>query len=372
MPRKKVECHAVVHNGKDCFRVIVPKELNAGKSARRYFDDESSGKAFAADLESERRSAHSKFLVLDSGIQNSVIHALDLMKGRECEFVPAVQFYLTSNVKEDRTLESAIAECVTAKQQKRNRRRSTEALRNALERFATGRESKLVREITVADCNAWVNAPEAKAVDTRRSRQIDLGTFFSFCLRRGYVSRKPTDGLEKITRVKKSPSILTVAQCRTVLDAAIKEHDGELLATVALQMFGGLRPYESYKVSREMIKAGHLRIDEKITKTLDVRIVRINPTLKAWLDHAFKIGSKLPAWDAPRRMTDIRRAVQPWPQDCLRHSFVTYHMESHGWEKTIEQAGHSLATSFTHYRTLTTKSEARAFWSLRPKGKPAA
>jgi hypothetical protein len=117
-----------------------------------------------------------------------------------------------------------------------------------------------------------------------------------------------------------------------------------------------------------MIKGGQLRLDEKITKTHDVRIIEINPTLKRWLDYAFKIGSRLPAWDAPRRMTDIRRAsgVQPWPSDCLRDSFVSYHMEIHGWEKTIEQAGHSLATSFRHYRALTTKAEARKFWALRP------
>jgi site-specific recombinase XerD len=369
MPRKKVEYHAVTHNGKNYFRVIVPKELNGGKQGRRYFENDKDAKAFATDLERERRTAHARFLALPSDKQNMVTHALDLIEGKDFDLVDAVKCFMAHNVTESRTLAQAIAECIDRKRATGKRHRSIVALANSLTRFSRGRESKAVKEITSAECEAWINAPEAKSVSTRRSRQIDLGTFFSFCVKRGYCAKRPIDSLEKYTHGKKSPRILTVAQCRAVLDAATETLNGEFLATIALQLFGGLRPYESYKVSREMIKDGHLRLDETITKTLDVRIVTINPTLKRWLAEAWKLRSKLPAFDAPRRMTIIRKAssVKPWPQDCLRHSFVSYHMEAHGWESTVEQAGHSLATSFNHYRALTTKAEAKRFWKLKPQ-----
>lgn len=368
MPRKKVEYHAVTHNGKECFRVIIPKELNGGRQGRRYFDEEKDAKAFAIDLERERRTAHARFLSLPVDTQNMMLHALDLIDGKDFDLVDAVKYFLAHNVTESRTLAQAITECIERKRAAGKRHRSIVALANSLERFSKNRESKLVNEITAAECEAWINAPEAKSVSTRRSRQIDLGTFFSFCVKRGYCAKRPIDSLEKYTHGKKSPKILTVTQCRAVLDAATETLDGEFMATIALQLFGGLRPYESYKVSRDMIKGDQLRLDETITKTLDVRIVKINPTLKRWLANAWKLGSKLPAFDAPRRMTIIRKAsgVKPWPQDCLRHSFVSYHMEAHGWESTVEQAGHSLATSFNHYRALTTKAEARKFWALRP------
>jgi hypothetical protein len=372
MPRKKVEAKPVSHNGRNCWRVIVPRELNGGKQGRRYFADDRDGKktalAFAADLESERRSAHARFLALPVDVQNMAMHALDILGDRRIELVDAAKLYLAQNAREQRTLTQAIDECLDRKAKAKRRHRSIVGLGNALRRFAKGRESKLVREVTQQECENWINSPEAKAMATRRSRQIDLGTFFSFCVKRGYCAKRPVDGLEKYSHGKSSPKILTVSQCESVLKAAIAEHDGDLLATVALQLFGGLRPYESYRIAREMIKGGELRIDETITKTLDIRIVNINPTLKAWLAFAWKIGSKLPASDAPRRMTAVRMAsgVQPWPHDCLRHSFVSYRCAVAGIKTTAQEAAHSEDTLLRHYRALVTTEEARKFWELRP------
>lgn len=367
MPRKKVEAHPVNHNGKDCWRVIIPKALNGGKPSRRYFDDEDTAEAYAADLESERRNAHARFLALPVETQNMALHAIDLIDGKGFDLVDAMKFFLAHNVHEPRTMVEAIAECIQRKRTAGRRAISLARLENTLNRFAKGRESKMVSEISANDCEGWICAPEAKSESTRRSRQIDLRTFFSFCVKRGWRKERPTDGLEKYTHGKQSPVILTVEQCAAVLNAAMQLHNSQTLATVVLQLFCGLRPHESYKVARAMIKdSRHLRLDETIAKTNDIRIVTINPTAKAWLAYAFKIGSPLPLRNWRNKIADIHAAVKPWPSDALRHSFVSYHLEIHGWELTVEQAGHSLATSFNHYRALTTKADARKFWALRP------
>lgn len=363
MPRKKIIPRYVLHNGKWRWRVIIPIENGGGKS---FFVTKKEAIEFAAEEEAKRRGAINKLYGMSERLAQLTVNALEILHGREDEIEKAAQFYVAHNIRETRTLEQAIAECIDRKRTAGRRAISLARLENSLNRFAQGRESRQVNEISAAECEAWICAPEAKSSSTRRSRQIDLRTFFSFCLKRGWCSMRPTDGLEKYTHGKQSPKILTVEQCEKVLRAAITLHGGKAIATVALQLFCGLRPAESYRVSRDMIKDGKLRLDEKIAKTNDIRIVTINPTAQAWLDYAFKIGSPLPLRNWRNKIADIHATIKPWPSDALRHSFVSYHLEIHGWESTVEQAGHSLATSFNHYRALTTKEDAGRFWKLRP------
>jgi integrase len=59
----------------------------------------------------------------------------------------------------------------------------------------------------------------------------------------------------------------------------------------------------------------------------------------------------------------------PWPQDCLRHSFASYHLAMfESAEKTALQMGHnSTDMLFRHYRELVTKEQAEKFWALMPR-----
>lgn len=361
MPRQKIVARWDKQHNR--WRVTIPIELGGG---RKFFEKKRDADEFAALKESERREGANRLYGISEKEARYVVDAMDLMKGRESELVDACRLYLAHNTKEQRTLAQAVAEMIGRKRTVGRRAISLGRLENTLNRFAFGRESKPVHEITAAECEAWICAKEAKAESTRRSRQIDLTTFFSFCVKRGWCVKRPTDGLEKYSHGKGSPKILTVQQCETTLKAAVKLHKGKALATVVLQLFCGLRPLESYKVSRAMIKGGQLRLDETIAKTNDIRIVTINPTAKRWLAYAEKIGSPLPLKNWRNKIADIHASAKPWPSDAFRHSFVSYHLEIHGWEKTVEQAGHSLATSFKHYRALTTKADARKFWELKP------
>jgi integrase len=58
----------------------------------------------------------------------------------------------------------------------------------------------------------------------------------------------------------------------------------------------------------------------------------------------------------------------PWPKNCLRHSFASYHLAMHeSADKTALQMGHRSTTMlFEHYRELVTRSDAERFWGILP------
>jgi site-specific recombinase XerC len=367
MPKREITARRVFHNGAWRWRVIIPRDMNRGKQQRLYFKTKKRADTEAALRQSARENSSRAFFRLAPAAQASIAHALEMLEGRESEIVEAVAAYLRNSATEHRSVSAAIAECIEAKKGAGCRHRYLVGLGNALARFAVGREESKVHEVTARECESWINQSGLSGA-TRRSRQIDLGTFFSFCVKRGFCARNPIANLERHKSDEKEPKVLTPAQCAMALRQAMELHSGNLLAIVALQMFGGIRPDETYKLTSAHIRSGIIAITGDIAKKRDRRNVTINPTLKAWLDYAFANGAQLPAWDVRRRLTDVRKAsVQPWPQDCLRHSFVSYHMEAHGWEQTVKEAGHSLAMAFEHYRALVTPEDARKFWELRPE-----
>ena len=61
--------------------------------------------------------------------------------------------------------------------------------------------------------------------------------------------------------------------------------------------------------------------------------------------------------------------IVPWPANCMRHTFATYHIAM--WQdanKTAYALGHTSGVDvlYQHYRGLATKAEAERFWGLRP------
>lgn len=79
----------------------------------------------------------------------------------------------------------------------------------------------------------------------------------------------------------------------------------------------------------------------------------------------------LPASNLAKRMRNAKiKANIPWPHDCLRHSFASYHLAM--WkspDQTAHEMGHrSTAMLYAHYRELVTVEDAAAFWSVSPTG----
>lgn len=363
MPKYSITARWVFKNGRWQLRVLTPRDLGGGE---RYFgDDKEAADRRVAELEKLRRNGPNRLLGYSPDLQSVIVLAVNELGDDAHKILEAVKFWKTNAARESRKLSDAIADCMAAKKASGCRHRYLVALENTLTRFSLGREETDVHSLTLRDCETWVNQDGLSSA-TKRSRQIDLGTFFSFCLKRKYCTANPVADLERHKFDDKPPRVFTPDECAAILHWCDKQCP-QALPTLALQMFGGLRPYESYRIGWKDLESGQIVMEGKHTKTRSRRIVTINPTLAAWLDYCRKRDLPLPLADAPRYMTKVRLPITDWPQDGLRHSFVSYHYEMHGEIETAKQAGHSIDMLMRHYRALVTRQDAEKFWALRPE-----
>jgi hypothetical protein len=93
----------------------------------------------------------------------------------------------------------------------------------------------------------------------------------------------------------------------------------------------------------------------------------VHPVLADWLE----LGGDLPPKNLRRRFEAVRKAaglLETWQQDCMRHTFASYSLASHGAEKTVSALGHGdYDMLFQHYRALVNQEQARKFWELTPE-----
>ena len=64
----------------------------------------------------------------------------------------------------------------------------------------------------------------------------------------------------------------------------------------------------------------------------------------------------------------IREAGLPCPENCFRHSFITYRVAMTGnVDETALEAGNSRDVIFKHYRALAAKDDGMAWFELSPE-----
>jgi integrase len=274
-----------------------------------------------------------------------------------------------------RKLDDAIWDIEEAKEKANTRPAYSSLLGRTLRSFRASMPVEHCHEVTRQMIEDWLHKNDWQPA-TRKSCLSTLRTFFNFCKGRNWVKLNPTANIERILLDDKAPGILTVEQVKTVLARCLKL-DPQLSAFLAVQFFGGLRPCEATRLRPEDIQRGFIDVKGKKAKTRKRRLVTINPTLKAWL----RLGVHLPIKNQARRMKRIRyeveevlkygkkkwRPVVPWTQDCIRHSFCSYHLaQFKDAAATALEAGHTEQMLFGHYRELVDPKEARAFWAIRP------
>lgn len=222
-----------------------------------------------------------------------------------------------------------------------------------------------VAQITCQQIERWLFKQDW-ASRTMRGYLGDVRTLLSFAIRRGYVERDVSKGVELPAGVSlKPPAIHTPEQVSLVLETA-RARDPDIMRHLAVRYFCGVRSAEAHRMTDANIleDRGYVEVPAEKSKTRRRRLVKIQPVLSAWL----ALGGSL----RPIRPDTIRAATRasgvPWPANVTRHSFVSYHLASfENAGKTALEAGHSEAMLFAHYRELVTKEQAEAFFGLFPK-----
>lgn len=195
--------------------------------------------------------------------------------------------------------------------------------------------------------------------------------FFRWVYRMGYLERDPSQGIPT-PKAAVGRNIMTPDQMRTVLAVPM---DDWLLASILLAGFAGLRTAEINRMHWEDIdtKTGQIHVRPGVMKDsggYDQRIVDFTKPLTRRKD-ALKGSGKLVPFSVEtfhERRTVVAKAIglAAWPDNCLRHSFATYHLGMTGNPGTTAyQMGHtSPAMVQKVYAVPARRADWKAWWKL--------
>lgn len=211
---------------------------------------------------------------------------------------------------------------------------------------------------------------------------------FTLAVKRKYCTENPFTRIDKRkARTGEPPEIISPAKAEAMLSAC-KDHRSskklpktyridctECLPAVALLLFAGVRPREIERLQWEDVRLNQktIRIRGTVAKTRSHRNITIQDNLAEWLELTPKTEREGPI--IPRRWRDkikaVRKASNVTGQDVCRHSFASYALASHNDLKQLQSdMGHNTPNMILdHYRAAVDRSEAVAYWSIRPDGK---
>lgn len=208
------------------------------------------------------------------------------------------------------------------------------------------------------------------------------------------VGKDVTEGMAYATSKTDSDGaeFLSVADVTKILHGLPAKH----LPAVSLLIFAGIRPQELAGAGKPPMLWRHIdcerktvRVESKISKTRQARVLEGLPdAFWAWLGKPGEPEAPIATAAAQQIIRRIQRAggfwafaskgrkgirarktFREWPHDATRHTFATYHLnhfDDPGRTALLLGHGGNPRMLYTHYRGLTNKADAAAFWALRP------
>ena len=226
------------------------------------------------------------------------------------------------------------------------------------------------------------------SANTKDANCRAISSFFTWCMKgkRHWAINNPCYAVEiegLTSDDDREPVVLAVKECEALLRSAERFEKGRLAAYIALCMFGGLRPFETARLTWDQVNLtdGEIRLKSTQTKTGKGRIVTICKTLKAWLSRYRKSGDIYrPTYDL--ELKGLRASIgygpktveqphlKPWVPDVLRHTAISHYFRATGsYGRTAEQFGNSEGIIKKHYQGRVTSEETKRFYALRPQPK---
>jgi integrase len=217
---------------------------------------------------------------------------------------------------------------------------------------------------------------------TYNNRRGYLMHFFRWCVQRQYLAANPLAGTKPFRKRRArtndgqpSIQIISAAQAAKLMNYVEHHYEARLVPYVALCLFAGIRPgwkVQEGEISRfnpsfVALDDGLIRMPDWATKTGKPRDVSIRPNLRAWL-------KKYPLSSYPILCRNFRKRLKHLRElfhlghDVLRHTFITMLVtDTRSIGDAALQAGNTENILWGSYLRLgVTKTEARAFWAIRP------
>ena len=364
------------------YRVECPT-VWFGRKAFRQFKTKSKAELFIDRRLDERATygtAGSDFTVHERA---DALKALKLLGGNSTTLTAAVEFYLKHNrpAAGDISVERLTGEYLdkmkaglTGNRGRPPRERTLSDSRIRLAKFCLTYGSSLVKDVSVQEIEAWLHRKEWGQQSKLNYYRV-LSTFFNYAVKGKYLAVNPLKEISRPKAEDTEPGILTVAQFERLLTTASSDSSySNLLPFIVLGSFCGIRPNELTQLDWKNVNLEEQRVTVPagIAKGRSIRNVDLPDCALDWLLLCSpRKGAIVPSknfrkrWDSLRKKADLLAA---WPSDALRHSAASYHFSLYeNAAKTAAMLGHpDDALLFEYYRALTTKTEAKSYFSIRP------
>jgi integrase len=266
-------------------------------------------------------------------------------------------------------LKKAVDALIEAKRGAGRSERYCNDLRRRLSRLCAAFEGKTVAQIGTAELEGFLGSLNVAAA-TRNSYRRNVHTLWSFAEKRGWATAATAAHTERAKAVDEPPGILTPEQTAALL---AESKDDDLLAYHAIGCFAGLRVAEIVRLDwRDVdLAGGFIHVSAAKSKTRSRRLVPISDNLRAWLQPIAKTAGPVVERELRYRHEAARKraGIHLWPENCLRHSFVSYRLAvTQNAPQTALESGHDQAVLFRHYRELVRPKDAARFFAIMPEG----
>jgi integrase/recombinase XerD len=230
-----------------------------------------------------------------------------------------------------------------------------------------------IDSLTHREIETWLRGIN-KAPQTRANYYRIAKRFFKWAHEKEeFIHRNPMIKVDEPRVPREEPEVLTAEQMQICLESAM-DLDVALLAFLCLGGFAGVRTAEIVRMNWEDINwvDGHIGVlkPKQVTRWRP-RNVTMLPVFRRHLEpFALKEGPIFPRGEP--QLFELRNqlvkalGLKDWPDNCLRHSFATYHVPIHNdYPKLSIQMGHA-NPNMTRYKygTLRARSVANQWWAL--------
>lgn len=221
------------------------------------------------------------------------------------------------------------------------------------------------------------------AARTRLNIRLKLSGFFNFCKNRGWIDANPVEEISIRPR-NGDVKILSVDESKDLLKAAATSKDAEaVIPYVAVSLFAGLRPGEAEQLRWEQVHfdTETIEILSHTSKTRDSRFVKMDETLKLWLEPHKRSTGRIIGANFRKMFERVKVKAGELRQeaggdanylkrnvDVMRHTYASYWLAVHkNRTELAELMGNSVQVIKKHYRRPILEATAKAFWALTPE-----
>lgn len=290
--------------------------------------------------------------------------------------VEAVRGYAAKLAKEDFqpvSVEDLVQEYLKALEGRSESHRKTIALRL---RKATDRFRCNIGDITSKDVDSWLRSMKVGPL-TRNHHRTALISLFRYAQRKDYLPIGLSAAEKSETAREKPRSIewYSPKQATHLINAI----DPLWRPYVAIGLFAGIRPQETFRLDWSDIKADHIEVRASGSKVGVRRIVPLVPNLSQWLaSYRQKSGPVCPVFKGGdlSRAQSVSKALRAAAEqggfkviyDGLRHSFITFRVaDIQNLPQVALEAGNSPAIIQEHYNGRSTPAEAKKYFGITPE-----